>query len=82
MSRTNLASVELHMYLKILQVYIAVTQNIDYYLILKHIAGMLNNPMYYPEKFQVDCSKEFRENTKNVNRVNLVKKNVKMGSPP
>ena len=64
------------MYLKILQVYIAVTQNIDYYLILKHIAGMLNNPMYYPEKFQVDCSKNFWENTKNVNRVNLVKQEI------
>ena len=34
---------------------------------------MLNNPMYYPEKFQVDCSQKFWENKKNVNRVKSCK---------
>ena len=70
------------MYIKMSSVYATVSIIFDNKLIQKHIKGMLSHPIFNTEQFLGDCSKEFRENTKNVNRVNLVKKNVKMGSPP
>ena len=60
-------------------VYATVSIIFDNKLIQKHIKGMLSHPIFNTEQFLGDCSKEFRENTKNVNRVNLVKKKCENG---
>ena len=70
------------MYFKMSSVYATAIINFDIYLIQKHIPGMLSHPIINTDKFLVDCSKEFGENTKNVNRLNLVKKNVTIMSAP